>query len=861
MSIDAPIYVLDKIMALVAPHQSATSRAASRKRGTHDNKEEHRGGHHYHSHMSSSKKGGRMSNHEFCSSCKEGGDLLCCDSCPSAFHFYCHDPPVDPDELPEGEWKCRKCRNINEPNKFRGILKDMAHTLSKSNSTQFSLPPSYAKNTIFPGDKRETAKMANGQLSTMPPLDKRDLEMREFCFYCNKTSQTGPTVLCDFCPLMFHLDCLDPPLTNAPTRLWMCPCHPHHDIENFQHPRVTKRMEVMDMMKQPVNEEAIKRKFCCDAIQSNILTRKNVYSFYCRPEPISVPAGIKSLYENPLTQDNTPSLLECLFTPKEQVLYIAAECDMRVPTPCGVPRTAEHDEATRNLVNSHLQAMETPESPPTPTGPTSTLAEATTAELTNDRREDAMSAILSDPTLGVDEQVLTAAYNLLKVRYAFQSLVNPESYPPLPPAKDSSTEPGDIPTPDIPPLSEILKKPDTPAPSKLGPSQKGKNVKRSKNGYKTQTEAKKPHLQDRIHTQTRQETNPLKTAESNEQEPIQYNQFVTNSKMNNTDKLPKVRPLPISPDVTKLDPKLVELLAIERLRQLFPDSNALLSQFNAAAPTQQQQREAMYNSKNLDIETLRASTVHLPRGILLPLSGKGPAIILEYKSIYIGIDSKMDINLRDYGECEFVSGRHASIFHDRVTGLFNLLNYSSHGTAVDRTLYGPDLTKANPTTLNEIPIFLSDIHAIRSGPRGERGFITSKLARDKDWISENILKAKKYLYTGNQISFENEESVETTDNELLLPRETTKSSINLKYDNLLPDVDDRNNSKVKCKCIHNRIQYTTPEDGWEGLGCLRHGSEIAFGCISFVLSLKGYPGHNNVVDILNNSKFTSLQDT
>ena len=69
-------------MALVAPPQSATSRSANRKRGIQGSKEEHRGGH--------KKSGtGRISNHEFCDSCREGGDLLCCDNCPSAFHFYC----------------------------------------------------------------------------------------------------------------------------------------------------------------------------------------------------------------------------------------------------------------------------------------------------------------------------------------------------------------------------------------------------------------------------------------------------------------------------------------------------------------------------------------------------------------------------------------------------------------------------------------------------------------------------------------------------------------------------------------------------------------------------------------------------
>ena len=161
----------------------------------------------------------------------------------------------------------------------------------------------------------------------------------------------------------------------------------------------------------------------------------------------------------------------------------------------------------------------------------------------------------------------------------------------------------------------------------------------------------------------------------------------------------------------------------------------------------------------------------------------------------------MDINLRDYGNCQFVSGRHASIFHDRVTGNFHLLNYSPYGTAVDRTLYGPDLSKANPTTLKEIPIFLSDIQAIRSGPEGRCGMTASKLVRDEDWINQSIQqKAKKLLYTGDEVNFENEESVETTDKELLLPRNTTDSCVHLTTDTLLTDIS-YNNSKLLCNTV------------------------------------------------------------
>ncbi|XP_037933405.1 chromodomain-helicase-DNA-binding protein Mi-2 homolog [Teleopsis dalmanni] len=44
---------------------------------------------------------------EFCRLCKDGGELLCCDSCPSAYHTFCLNPPLD--TIPDGDWKCPRC--------------------------------------------------------------------------------------------------------------------------------------------------------------------------------------------------------------------------------------------------------------------------------------------------------------------------------------------------------------------------------------------------------------------------------------------------------------------------------------------------------------------------------------------------------------------------------------------------------------------------------------------------------------------------------------------------------------------------------------------------------------------------------
>ncbi|VDL70684.1 unnamed protein product [Nippostrongylus brasiliensis] len=51
-------------------------------------------------------------NMEYCRVCKGTGSLLCCDNCPSSFHAYCINPPLE--QIPEDEWLCPRC-TIPEP--------------------------------------------------------------------------------------------------------------------------------------------------------------------------------------------------------------------------------------------------------------------------------------------------------------------------------------------------------------------------------------------------------------------------------------------------------------------------------------------------------------------------------------------------------------------------------------------------------------------------------------------------------------------------------------------------------------------------------------------------------------------------
>ncbi|KAJ8289884.1 hypothetical protein GJAV_G00006390 [Gymnothorax javanicus] len=57
---------------------------------------------------------------EFCRVCKDGGELLCCDSCPSSYHIHCLNPPLP--EIPNGEWICPRCTCHAMKGKVQKIL-------------------------------------------------------------------------------------------------------------------------------------------------------------------------------------------------------------------------------------------------------------------------------------------------------------------------------------------------------------------------------------------------------------------------------------------------------------------------------------------------------------------------------------------------------------------------------------------------------------------------------------------------------------------------------------------------------------------------------------------------------------------
>lgn len=301
--------LMPQIQALIAPPVSEDSKVAKVKKEKEEKK------HPYF------KRRGRGHNRDFCDACRDGGELICCDKCPASYHLQCHYPAVDPTDIPNGEWLCYACRCTakrellngkgNEKKKKKSALEVLALAASLVNPREFELPKELQLPIMFPGSNK--ADYVSGRRGKQPSslynnvgkshcLDSNlmvPLPAR-LCFECGRSCRKAPLIACDYCPLYFHQDCLDPPLTAFPIGRWMCPNHPNHFIDQnlLTSCRVTERIKLWDKYaNQHIDQHAVKLDFLRKARTANPLFRTKV-RLEGRPR-IKVPCSVKYHYENP----------------------------------------------------------------------------------------------------------------------------------------------------------------------------------------------------------------------------------------------------------------------------------------------------------------------------------------------------------------------------------------------------------------------------------------------------------------------------------------------------------------------------------------------------------------------------------
>ncbi|XP_012055756.1 PREDICTED: PHD finger protein 12 [Atta cephalotes] len=328
--------LMPQIQALIAPPISDDSKAAKAKKEKEEKK------HPYF------KRRGRGHNRDFCDACKDGGELICCDKCPASYHLQCHYPAVDPTDIPNGEWLCYACRCASKreelfdekgnEKKKRSALEVLTLAASLVNPREFELPKELQLPIMFPGSNKVdyvTGRRGKPPSSSynnvgkshcldsnlMVPLPAR------LCYECRRSCRKAPLIACDYCPLYFHQDCLDPPLTAFPIGRWMCPNHPNHFIDQhlLTSCRVTERIKLWDKYaNQRIDQHAVKLDFLRKARAANPLFRTKV-KLEGRPR-IKVPCSIKFHYEHPPHLDPVHSYQNSLIWPVNNVSAKTLPC-------------------------------------------------------------------------------------------------------------------------------------------------------------------------------------------------------------------------------------------------------------------------------------------------------------------------------------------------------------------------------------------------------------------------------------------------------------------------------------------------------------------------------------------------------
>ncbi|UJR14037.1 hypothetical protein I4U23_001035 [Adineta vaga] len=161
---------------------------------------------------------------------------------------------VEPLVQPSGEIKFRAINKSEFSSNLKRKRNDSSSPPppSSSSSSSTSLPnPTSISNTqlnmlhhLFISNQSEEFKA--------PSSSSNNLILQKFCFICRKPSiKQGPSIHCDYCPLIYHLDCLTPRLISLPNEKWMCPNHVEPTLDRYLFNRIDHSMNQRVKICQP----------------------------------------------------------------------------------------------------------------------------------------------------------------------------------------------------------------------------------------------------------------------------------------------------------------------------------------------------------------------------------------------------------------------------------------------------------------------------------------------------------------------------------------------------------------------------------------------------------------------------------
>uniref|UniRef100_A0A8C3A8U1 PHD finger protein 12 n=1 Tax=Cyclopterus lumpus TaxID=8103 RepID=A0A8C3A8U1_CYCLU len=816
------------------------------------------------------RRSGRATNHDTCDSCREGGDLLCCDHCPAAFHLQCCNPPLSEEMLPPGEWMCHRCnvrkkkreqkteqtnglpekssskrsvspavelelnagplrldglppgagaagpglrvaqvrlldrRTSSRPSSRPGtptsntsstptpseeqndgeeeaaepedevqgselegatlsaptprLLKRPFQLLiaaaMERNPTQFQLPSELTCTTALPGSsKRRRKEELLGKPFRRPQheLDPNGLVPLpvKVCFSCNRSCRLAPLIQCDYCPLLFHMDCLDPPLTALPAGKWMCPNHIEHLVLNQRSLSLSSRCQLFDHFQDRMSQHAVKLDFLRRVHRQNAPNRRTTHQ--PNKKTIKVPDAIKSQYQNPPpmlspagvrqlelvcsgVSDNQPSKHPTSEAEQQEWLQdvIALQCSIMRHLSIKQKASSTQKTSAKSCVmtsspDSCSKHCSTPDDPQGASLSRDKLAElgickCNTPPCQNCRKPNGPRAEECQPTKANGPVDCNSTSDPCR-QAELQHRLTPTTTPPVPA-----------------PVTGLV--------NHIG------------------TEMVKKELESTTKACVQKNCPTALTIWPHSGQQNHMSQAELQEECMSSDEKPTYSITRIELD--KLDAEMIKLLAWQRIQQLFPPKViSKVHKLNVFLPGQKKVQA---------------------RAVFYPLTGKGGAVSMCYRTLYIGSGADMDVCLTNYGRCNYISGKHACIFYDENTKHYELLNYSEHGTTVDNVLYSCDFSeKASPSPPSGLVAKV-------------QGIIRRSKKREDDKAPCSVVG--------------------------LLPAGGVMSSQPL------------GSSELSCSCKASSSSLIGGSGaGWEGTALLHHGSYIKLGCLQFVFSI------------------------
>ncbi|KAM9323136.1 autoimmune regulator [Pholidichthys leucotaenia] len=142
-------------------------------------------------------------NDDECAVCKDGGELICCDGCPQAFHLTCLDPPLI--SIPSGSWQCEKCCVHRVKREKARIPLHAVSTQPHQHTNTNSSNPITDVSFYCPPPSSLTSVTATVNVSRNQCSGGELVGVREVCGVCHLRG--GDLTHCVQCLQVFHVHC------------------------------------------------------------------------------------------------------------------------------------------------------------------------------------------------------------------------------------------------------------------------------------------------------------------------------------------------------------------------------------------------------------------------------------------------------------------------------------------------------------------------------------------------------------------------------------------------------------------------------------------------------------------------------